>query len=83
MSTVQFSDPALSAIWSCPQVPDIHDAQLLAQVQHKLDFKTKPVGSLGMLEQLALRIACILGSEAPELTQPQMVVFAADHGLAA
>lgn len=83
MSTVQFSDTTLSAIWSCPQVPDIHDAQLLAQVQHKLDFKTKPVGSLGILEQLALRIASIVGNDSPELTQPQMVVFAADHGLAA
>ncbi|MBU5899414.1 nicotinate-nucleotide--dimethylbenzimidazole phosphoribosyltransferase, partial [Vibrio cholerae O1] len=40
-------------------------------------------GALGRLEQLALRIACILGQDRPVLQQPQMLVFAADHGLAA
>jgi NaMN:DMB phosphoribosyltransferase len=36
-----------------------------------------------VLEQLALRIAGIVGCETPNLYAPQMVVFAADHGLAA
>lgn len=83
MSSAHFSDSSLSAIWSCPQVGDLHDAALIERVQHKLDFKTKPQGSLGMLEQQALRIASIVGSESPQMLAPQMVVFAADHGLAA
>ncbi|MDH0495583.1 nicotinate-nucleotide--dimethylbenzimidazole phosphoribosyltransferase [Comamonas aquatica] len=66
-----------------PDVASIEDATFAAHVQGLLDVKTKPVGSLGVLEQLAHRLACILGSEAPVLDAPQMVVFAADHGLAA
>ncbi|MBF6630185.1 MAG: nicotinate-nucleotide--dimethylbenzimidazole phosphoribosyltransferase [Comamonas sp.] len=66
-----------------PEVVSIHDVAFSAHVQALLDDKTKPVGSLGMLEQLAHRIACILGTDAPVLDAPQMVVFAADHGLAA
>lgn len=66
-----------------PEVVSIHDVQFAAHVQALLDDKTKPVGSLGVLEQLAHRIACILGNDQPVLEEPQMVVFAADHGLAA
>jgi nicotinate-nucleotide--dimethylbenzimidazole phosphoribosyltransferase len=62
---------------------DIHDPEFAERVQRKLDGKTKPLGALGQLEQLALRIALILGTESPELHEPQLVVFAADHGLAA
>ena len=83
MNSVIRSDLALSSIWSCPEVADISDEQLLACVQHKLDFKTKPQGSLGVLETLALKLASVLGSEQPQLQAPQMLVFAADHGLAA
>jgi nicotinate-nucleotide--dimethylbenzimidazole phosphoribosyltransferase len=68
---------------SYPLVASIEDAAFAAHVQALLDHKTKPVGSLGMLEQLAHRIACILGNVQPVLEHPQMVVFAADHGLAA
>lgn len=66
-----------------PEVASIHEASFAAHVQSLLDHKTKPVGSLGVIEQVAHRIACILGSDQPVLTSPQMVVFAADHGLAA
>ena len=66
-----------------PAIAPIDDAAFAAHVQHLLDQKTNPVGALGMLEQLALRIACILGSDQPVLRDPQMLVFAADHGLAA
>ena len=61
---------------------DIDDPELAQRVQQRLDEKTKPPGSLGRLETLALRLALIQGSEAPQLVQPQLVVFAADHGIA-
>lgn len=66
-----------------PTIDDIAQPKLAAQLQHKLDNKTKPVGSLGRLEALAQRLGLILGTEVPELHQPQLVVFAGDHGLAA
>ena len=40
------------------------------------------LGALGRLESLALQLGLIQRSETVALTQPQMVVFAADHGVA-
>jgi nicotinate-nucleotide--dimethylbenzimidazole phosphoribosyltransferase len=65
------------------QLLDISDAELTDALQHTLNNKTKPLGSLGRLEDVALKIGQILGSTAPVLEQPQMVVFAGDHGLTA
>ena len=64
-------------------IPDITNSPLAQRLQHKLDHKTKPLGSLGRPEALALQIGLVLDTETPQLTQPQLVVFAADHGLAA
>jgi nicotinate-nucleotide--dimethylbenzimidazole phosphoribosyltransferase len=66
-----------------PSLADISDASLTDALQHTLNNKTKPLGSLGRLEDVALKIGQILGSTAPVLDQPQMVVFAGDHGLTA
>ena len=51
-------------------------------VQHKIDTKTKPLGALGVLEDLALKIACIQHTETPKISKPTIVVFAGDHGIA-
>ena len=66
-----------------PSISDIRDDVLAARLQSALDNKTKPLGALGRLESLALRIGLVLGSETPVLEAPQMLVCAADHGLAA
>jgi nicotinate-nucleotide--dimethylbenzimidazole phosphoribosyltransferase len=66
-----------------PDVAALLDSALAIKIQNQLDNKTKPIGSLGRLENLAFRIGLILGTEKPELLQPQMIICAADHGLAA
>ncbi len=66
-----------------PDIPSIDDSALAARLQSRIDGKTKPLGALGRLEALALRLGLILGTETPELHAPQMLVCAADHGLAA
>lgn len=66
-----------------PTLANLHDAALTGQLQSALDNKTKPQGSLGRLELLALQIGQILGTTTPVLEAPQMVVFAGDHGLTA
>ena len=54
-----------------------------AAVQAHLDALTKPPGSLGRLEELALQVGCVLGDPPPSLDGAVVFVFAADHGVAA
>ena len=44
---------------------------------------TKPSGSLGRLESLAVELAGLQGRECPHLEQPWIAVFAGDHGVVA
>jgi nicotinate-nucleotide--dimethylbenzimidazole phosphoribosyltransferase len=58
------------------------DATLTAAIAHKIDTKTKPLGALGQLESLAQQVALVQQTLTPELRQPHVLVFAADHGIA-
>lgn len=47
----------------------------------KINNLTKPKGSLGRLEEIALQIGLIQQSLTPHLSHPQNIIFAADHGI--
>lgn len=66
-----------------PNIEPTLDIGLQTRLQHRIDNKTKPLGALGQLESLALQLGLIQRAETLCLTEPQMVVFAADHGIAA
>jgi len=59
----------------------LHPA-LAREAQAVLDAKTKPRGSLGRLEELAVRLASVRGTLRPDPLEAAVVVAAGDHGVA-
>lgn len=57
--------------------------ELEAKINHKIDFKTKPLNALGTLETIAKQLCLIQQTLTPALSNTSLIVFAADHGIAA
>ena len=57
------------------------DSRLLVQAQARLDRLTKPIGSLGRLEELAAHYVMITGETKPKVPRGTVFTFAADHGV--
>lgn len=57
------------------------DKSIVPELQDKIDNLTKPKGSLGRLETLAIQIGTVQQTLSPELRKPQNIIFAADHGI--
>lgn len=64
-------------------VTPIANRTLQAALDSLIDHKTKPLGSLGRLEELGRQLGLIQQTTTPHLQQPAMLVFAADHGVTA
>jgi nicotinate-nucleotide--dimethylbenzimidazole phosphoribosyltransferase len=66
-------------------VPEIAplDSAAMKAARRRLDSLTKPRGSLGRLEELAIQLAGITGRMPPLASEKTIFLFAADHGVAA
>lgn len=52
-----------------------------SKAQHKIDTKTKPLGALGRLEDLAFKLCKIQKTLNPKVDKGAVFIFGADHGL--
>lgn len=66
--------------WISEPIEPISEEAVARAMQRQATL-TKPPGSLGQLEDLAVRLCGMLGDR-PQITSPAIIVFAADHGVA-
>ncbi|MFJ5714671.1 nicotinate-nucleotide--dimethylbenzimidazole phosphoribosyltransferase [Neobacillus sp. NPDC093127] len=64
-------------VYSVPKV----NKEIGNQVSDYINTLTKPVGSLGRLEEIAIELAKMKNEAFPSVTPPGVLVFAADHGI--
>lgn len=63
-----------------PLIPEPDEVAAVA-AKNRWDQLTKPIGSLGQLELLGLRLAAMQGSELPTTDRKTIILAAGDHGV--
>lgn len=63
-------------------IQNTENPELREAIIEKINDLTKPKGSLGRLEELALQICLIQQTLTPRLSHPANLLFSADHGIA-
>ncbi len=66
-----------------PAISPTVDTALSDQLDAAINNKTKPLGSLGVLESLAKQLGLIQNTRDITVREPAILVFAADHGVVA
>ena len=66
-----------------PQLVTTANPALAARLDQAINNKTKPLGSLGVLESLAKQMGLVQNTESISVDRPAILVFAADHGIVA
>ncbi len=61
------------------EITPIKNDELQKLLQYNINQKTKPVGSLGQLEELAMQVGLVQQTTQPVLNNPVMLTVAADH----
>ena len=72
-----------STLYALAERVPARDQAAMAAARARLDRLTKPQGSLGRLEELAIALAGITGRSMPRLPRKTIIVMAGDHGVAA
>jgi len=75
------SAQAEAAIEAASAPGSARDGLAREAAQARLDELTKPVGSLGRLEEIALQLAALQGRAQPSCSAPALLLFAGDHGI--
>ena len=57
------------------------DEEAMRKAKMRQDMLTKPMGSLGRLEELSIKIAGIKGEPLPDIGEKAIFTFAGDHGV--
>ncbi|NLW44419.1 MAG: nicotinate-nucleotide--dimethylbenzimidazole phosphoribosyltransferase [Syntrophomonadaceae bacterium] len=58
------------------------DHKAMAEARERLDRLAKPPGSLGVLEEIAIRLSGITGKVPPVVRNKAIIIMAGDHGIA-
>lgn len=73
----------VTKLWEMVQRVEPLDEGAMREARLRQEILTKPQGSLGVLEELSIRIAGIKGSSWPRIEKKVIVIMVGDHGVVA